>query len=90
MTAVVSCPAAKRRSRLENSRGWHPEKIAVIESWQWPEEKKSTAADLIIDNGASLEQLERETELALTRLDARLHEEETSRRRELKRCMGMD
>ncbi len=90
MTAVVSCPAVKRRARLENSRGWNPEKIAAIESWQWPEEKKSAAADLIIDNSASLEQLERETELTLTRLKARLHEEETSLKRELERCMGMD
>ncbi len=88
-TAVVACPAAMCRARLEDSRGWSTEKIAAIESWQWPREKKCAAADLIIDNGASLDQLERETEIALTRLEARLREEETSRRRELERCMGM-
>jgi 23S rRNA pseudouridine1911/1915/1917 synthase len=53
----VSCPFALRAKRLSRHRGWSAERIAGVESWQWPEEKKLRACDLVIANTGSLEHL---------------------------------
>jgi 23S rRNA pseudouridine1911/1915/1917 synthase len=46
----VSCPFALRRERLLSGRGWTDAVISGMESWQWPEESKMAACDLVIDN----------------------------------------
>ena len=66
----VRCPFAIRRERLERNRGWTEETVARVESWQWPEDKKMAACDIVIDNSGTLEQLDAETQALLGELDA--------------------
>ena len=56
LTAVVFCSDAVRRERLRG-RGWSDERIAEVDSWQWPQDRKVRAAQLVIDNSGSLEDL---------------------------------
>ena len=56
LVAAVFCPDGTRRERLRG-RGWSDERIAVIDSWQWPQDRKVRAAHLVIDNSGSLEEL---------------------------------
>ena len=55
----VHCPFALRRERLMLRRGWSGETIDLMESWQWPEDRKMAACDRIIDNSGTEEDLER-------------------------------
>lgn len=50
LTVYVSSSVHTRRSRLEENRGWNEEKIAAIDSWQWPDEKKKNLCDFIVVN----------------------------------------
>jgi 23S rRNA pseudouridine1911/1915/1917 synthase len=63
----VYCDDAERRRRLADGRGWSEETQAVIDSWQWPQEKKMKACDLTVNNSASVEHLERQAEDLLAR-----------------------
>lgn len=53
----VHCPDAIRLRRLRDIRGWDDAMIASMEGWQWPEDKKMRACDLVLDNGGLLEDL---------------------------------
>ncbi|MDL2210710.1 dephospho-CoA kinase, partial [Desulfovibrio sp. OttesenSCG-928-O18] len=55
----VYCPFATRRKRMAETRGWSDEVIAAMESWQWPEDKKVRAANLIVDNSGTLQTMQR-------------------------------
>lgn len=55
----VYCPFALRRDRLMRNRGWSGETVALMESWQWPEEKKMAACDVVIDNTGAEHDLEK-------------------------------
>ncbi len=55
----VHCPFSLRRERLMQRRGWSGETIALMESWQWPEDRKMAACDRVIDNAGTEEDLER-------------------------------
>lgn len=61
---AVYCPFAVRRERLRKNRGWTDDMIAAVESWHWPEEKKVRAADLVVDNSGSLEDMRRRSQNA--------------------------
>jgi len=65
----VSCPFAIRKERLKQSRGWSEDIIAGMEAWQWPEENKMQACDLVINNSGDLDAFNRN---ALALLDALL------------------
>ncbi|MEW5774711.1 MAG: dephospho-CoA kinase [Thermodesulfobacteriota bacterium] len=54
----VACPAAARRERLA-ARGVDQDLAALLDSWQWPEEKKLAACDLVADNAGSRADLAR-------------------------------
>lgn len=56
----INCPQEKRWDRIRKNRGWSQEKIETIEHWQWPEEKKMSACDVVIDNSGDENALERE------------------------------
>ena len=77
--AVIVCPDEVRHARLRETRGWSEEKIAAVEGWQWKQQDKIAAADLLIHNEGSLEALDREVAGFLEALAAR----ETLRREEL-------
>lgn len=53
----VRCPGELRQGAFRQSRGMSPEVLAALESWQWPEERKLAACDLMVDNAAGLEEL---------------------------------
>ena len=46
----VKTPLATRKTRLAATRNWSEEKTETIEQWQWDEEKKLLACDLVLDN----------------------------------------
>jgi 23S rRNA pseudouridine1911/1915/1917 synthase len=62
VTVGVHCPFPIRRERLTRLRGWSDAVIAGMESWQWPEDKKTAASDVVADNSGSLEDLAKEAQ----------------------------
>jgi len=64
----VSCPFAIRAERLRQRRGWNEAIIAGMETWQWPEDKKMRACDLIIDNSGDLPAFNRNAQALLSAL----------------------
>ncbi|MDR2076168.1 MAG: dephospho-CoA kinase [Desulfovibrio sp.] len=66
----VSCPFAVRAERLHSGRGWSAEVINSMESWQWPEERKLAACDLVADNSGGKAGLEAEAKRLAVRLAA--------------------
>ena len=57
MVAGVACPNEKRTGELREKRGLDREPLAVFDSWQWPEDRKLAACDLVLDNGRGLDEL---------------------------------
>ena len=68
---VIACPDGIRHERLRETRGWTEEKIAAVESWQWKQADKIRAADLVIDNSGTLDDLDAELDRFQTALEAR-------------------
>jgi len=68
---VIACPDGIRHERLRETRGWTEEKIAAMESWQWKQDDKIRAADLVIDNSGTLDDLDAELDRFQTALEAR-------------------
>jgi 23S rRNA pseudouridine1911/1915/1917 synthase len=66
----VSCPFPLRRERLRSGRGWTEEVISGMESWQWLEERKMAACDLVADNSGGEEDLRIEAGRLAVRLAA--------------------
>jgi 23S rRNA pseudouridine1911/1915/1917 synthase len=62
VTVGVHCPFPIRRERLMRLRGWSDAVIAGMESWQWPEDKKTAACDVVVDNSGRLEDLAKEAQ----------------------------
>ena len=62
ITIAIWCPFAKRRERMMRTRGWSGETIALMESWQWPEDKKVRAANLVVDNSGDPEDMARRSQ----------------------------
>ena len=61
--AVIVCPDEVRHARLRETRSWSDAKIAAVESWQWKQQDKIAAADLLIRNDGTLDDLEREVDV---------------------------
>ncbi len=74
----IYCPFALRRERLMRGRGWDESAVATMEAWQWPEDKKIRAADLVLDNSGSPDDLQRRAK-ALIRVLARLRKHAAER-----------
>jgi len=66
----VRCPAGARHERLR-CRGLSEAHIAGLESWQWPEERKLAACDMVADNATGLDELRGEAVCILGELAAR-------------------
>ena len=54
----VHCPFALREKRLAERRGWDASTIAMMESWQRPEDEKNRRSHLVVDNIGSADELE--------------------------------
>lgn len=74
----VACPAEARRERLDG-RGVDPGLAAMLDSWQWPEEKKLAACSLVVDNAGSRADLARGAARALDELRALRRQEARER-----------
>ncbi|MDO5537112.1 MAG: dephospho-CoA kinase [Desulfovibrionaceae bacterium] len=69
----VRAGLAGRRQRLAATRGWSEGKIDAIEGWQWEEERKLAACDIVLDNTNGLDDLEESfTRTLLPELDERM------------------
>lgn len=66
----VHCPQAVRRVRLKERRGWPADIFAAVESWQWPEEEKMRACDIVVDNTGSEADLARRSTDLLAQLES--------------------
>ncbi|NJB67349.1 23S rRNA pseudouridine1911/1915/1917 synthase [Desulfobaculum xiamenense] len=64
----VRCPEDVRRGRLM-ARGWDDATIALIESWQWSEADKLSRCAEVVDNSGTLDDLDREADALLARLE---------------------
>ena len=64
----IHCPFEIRACRMREKRSWPDFMIERIESWQWPEDKKMAACDLVIDNSGSPEELASSVETIIARL----------------------
>lgn len=65
----VDCDANTRRDRLRNTRGWDDDKIAAIDSWQWPDAKKMAACDVVLKNMGNLNDLAVEVDAAMDKIE---------------------
>ncbi len=53
----VACTETLRHERLQAKRGWSLEQCRMMDSWQWPEEKKLLACHTVINNDGTAEAL---------------------------------
>jgi 23S rRNA pseudouridine1911/1915/1917 synthase len=65
----VHCPQKIRALRLKTKRNWPDSMIEKMESWQWEENKKMQACDLVLDNSGTPEQLAGEVKKILLKLE---------------------
>ncbi len=83
----IRAPMSIRRQRLASARKWSADKIDIIEQWQWEEEKKLAACDLVLDNtgrkAALVEGLEHSILPALEKLRTSISAERAHAFREL-------
>jgi 23S rRNA pseudouridine1911/1915/1917 synthase len=79
----VRCPLENRVQRVSESRGWPKEKMEALEGWQWPEDRKMAACDIIIDNDGSPEQLHEQAKDLLEKLNRETTDIETALWRQL-------
>ncbi|MCQ2444380.1 MAG: dephospho-CoA kinase [Mailhella sp.] len=78
--AVVSCGDAVRHARLGASRGWSPEKTAAVDSWQWRQADKIAAADDVIPNEGTRDELDAAVDRFLRDVDGFRAADEAARR----------
>jgi dephospho-CoA kinase len=67
---AVSAPESDRIARLMSSRGWSEEQARAVLAVQRPGEWFSDAADLTVENGGTVAELERAARAAVVRLMA--------------------
>ncbi|MBO4300377.1 MAG: dephospho-CoA kinase [Desulfovibrio sp.] len=84
----VRCPLATRASRIQAQRSWNKEKAEALESWQWPEERKLAACDVVIDNSGTIKQLDVEAQKLLSLLARKRQEAEDALRDTLTALWG--
>ena len=63
----VRCADPVRHERLA-ARGWSQEDMALVDSWQWDQEKKMAACGLTVDNSGTLDELAGNLDAMLARL----------------------
>ena len=77
LSVGVHCPLPQRSARTAETRGWNQEKMAALEAWQWPEDRKMAACDLVITNEDDLPRLQKKAAELLEEL--RLREQNTAK-----------
>lgn len=74
----ISCPQSIRWQRLASIRGWSKDKIAEIEAWQWPQERKMAACNEIITNAGTPEELGKKALNFLSNIRQRIADREAN------------
>lgn len=64
-------PAELRRGPLREARDLSPELLDALDSWQWPEDRKLAACDIVVDNDGDLPDLAARAGLLLAELEKR-------------------
>lgn len=64
----VDAPGEIRHARLAGERGWDESLIALVDSWQWPREKKLAACRHVVENTSDLGAVERRMDTLLAEL----------------------
>lgn len=64
LVAGISCPIEKRTEELRKKREISPDMLATLDSWQWNEESKLKACDIVLDNSNGIENLKKEASRA--------------------------
>lgn len=59
VVAGVFCPRERRYGPFREARGLRPETLALLDSWQWPEEQKRSACAYQVENDGDLDALRR-------------------------------
>lgn len=80
----VSCPREKRTGELRMKRKISPEMLATLDSWQWDENSKLQASDIIIKNAGDLAALEAEINGAIKKINQLIAEQKTLFREKIK------
>jgi len=79
----VHCPKELRDRRIRATRGWADDKLAALESWQWPEPRKLAACDLVVDNTGDREALRTTAQKLLQDIAVATRADEAARAREI-------
>lgn len=79
----VHCPKELRDRRIRATRGWADDKLAALESWQWPEPRKLAACDLVVDNTGDRETLRTTAQKLLQDIAVATRADEAARAREI-------
>lgn len=66
----VEAPEAERRERARQ-RGWDDTELGRRERLQWPLERKKAESDVVISNGGTVAEMEKQVEEAMVRYAAR-------------------
>ncbi|MHC1789080.1 dephospho-CoA kinase [Solidesulfovibrio sp.] len=87
MVVGVRCSEPVRAGRLAAGRGWSPELIARMDSWQWAEDKKLAKCRFVVDNSDDPAGLGRAADVVLAEL-AGLRRQDMHRRFEALAASG--
>ncbi len=74
----VRCPDDLRRGPLREGRALPSETLDALDSWQWPQERKLAACDMVVENAGTLAALEAQAGPLLKRLAALRGEREAA------------
>lgn len=70
VVGIRLAPALRARL-MQEGRRVAPETMAVLDSWQWPEDRKLAACDLIVENSGNMEELAAAADRLLSNLRGR-------------------
>lgn len=86
----ISCPQDIRWQRIRANRGWSDEKIATLESWQWPEAQKMASCDMVIANDGDAESLREKAARLSGHIDSLLAARQDGLRQSLYSLCGIE
>lgn len=90
LSVGVHCPLPLRSARTAEHRGWNQEKMAALEEWQWPEDRKMGACDMVITNEDDLPRLQEKAAGLVEKLRLLEQEKKEEQARTLGRIWSSD
>ncbi|WP_018123114.1 dephospho-CoA kinase [Desulfovibrio oxyclinae] len=74
LSVCVHCDQSVRTGRFRKERGLSSEMLATFDSWQWPEQDKLEACDMVVNNPGTPEGMQQSVESFLNDLTRRRRE----------------